>query len=170
MFITTFGQMRQHGFCDHARKKILAALGMTDSGCDDDYPLSLPVILDLIGLNDAVLCLQAVKGHKEDIRKFAIYGLRKVPEICQDALSLSALDIAEGYSRGDCSKKQLAKAQQYTKIRYNNEYFCSTNNYYLKALWCATTTEHTQIAWAAFKVYQNVGESRFRRMIIDGSW
>ena len=104
---TTLNQIREHGPCESGWKKLLAHLGKTKS---DDEPLSITTILDSNGLDDAIWCLQAVKGHDREIRLFGVWCARQVQHLMEEPRSIAALDVAELFANGEATEEELAAA------------------------------------------------------------
>ena len=104
---TTLNQIRAKSPCTDGWKKLLAHLSKTAA---DDEPLSIVTILDSNGLNDALWCLQAVKGHAREIRLYAVWCAREVQHLMTDPRSISVLDVAERFANGDASRAELASA------------------------------------------------------------
>ena len=104
---TTLNQIRDRSPCSDGWKKLLAHLSKTAA---DDEPLSIVTILDSNGLNDALWCLQAVKGHDREIRLYAVWCARQVQHLMTDPRSISVLDVAERFANGDATHAELASA------------------------------------------------------------
>ena len=67
-FTVTLNRIRDHSPCESGWIKLLKHLAKTEA---DDAPLSLLTVLESNGLDDALWCLRAVKGHEKEIRRFA---------------------------------------------------------------------------------------------------
>jgi len=104
---TTLNQIRDKSPCTGGWQKLLAHLGKTKA---DDEPLSIPTILDSNGLDDALWCLQAVKGHDREIRLFGVWCARQVQHLMTDQRSLDALDVAERFANGAATEEERAAA------------------------------------------------------------
>ena len=74
----TLNEIRKHNPCAEGWEKLLTYLGKTKA---DDEPLSLLIILDSNGINDALWCLRAVEGHDKEIRLFAVWCASHVQSI-----------------------------------------------------------------------------------------
>ena len=105
---TTLNQIREFSPCASGWKKLLAHLEKTTA---DDEPLSILTVLDSNGLDDALWCLRAVKGHDREIRLFGIWCARRVQHLMTDPRSIAALDVAEQFANGQATKQQLAAAR-----------------------------------------------------------
>ena len=105
---TTLNKIREHSPCADGWEKLLTYLGKTKA---DDEPLSLLIILDSNGINDALWCLRAVEGHDKEIRLFAVWCARQVQHLMKDQRSIDALDVAERYANGDATDKELNAAR-----------------------------------------------------------
>ena len=111
--LTTLNQIRACGPCESGWRKLMGHLGKTKA---DDEPLKITTILDSNGLNDALWCLQAVKGHDRETRLFAVWCARKVQHLMTDQRSLDALDVAERFANGEATEKERAAA--WSNVRY----------------------------------------------------
>ena len=105
---TTLNAIRACSPCERGWKKLLNGLGKT-AAYDD--PLSLIVILDINGLDDALWCLRAVSGHDKEIRLFAVWCARQVQHLTSDKRSVTAIDVAERFANGDATKEDLDAAR-----------------------------------------------------------
>ena len=72
---TTLNAIREHAPCAEGWKKLLTYLGKTEA---DDEPLSLLMILDSNGLDDALWALRAVEGYDREKRLYAVSRARPV--------------------------------------------------------------------------------------------
>ena len=70
----------------------------------------LLTILESNGLDDALWCLQVVKGFDREKRLFGVWCARQVQHLMTDQRSLNALDIAEKFSNGEATKQELDAA------------------------------------------------------------
>jgi len=104
---TTLNEIRAKLPCSEGWQKLLAHLGKTKA---DDEPLSIATVLDSNGLDDALWCLQAVKGRDREIRLFGVWCARQVQHLMTDQRSLDALDVAEAFSNGEATADQLDAA------------------------------------------------------------
>lgn len=102
---TTLNKIREHSPCESGWKKLLTNLNKTKA---DDEPLSLITILDSNGLDDALWCLRAVKGHEKEIRLYVVWCARQVQHLMTDKRSLKALDVAESFANGAATAAELA--------------------------------------------------------------
>jgi len=105
---TTLNQIRACNPCQEGWRKLLAHLGKTKG---DDESLSIVTILDSNGLDDALWCLQAVKGNDREIRLFGVWCARQVQHLLTDKSSLDALDVAERFANGVATESELAAAR-----------------------------------------------------------
>jgi len=109
---TTLNKIRAHKPCREGWEKLLRGLGKTKA---DDEPLWIDQILDHNGLDDALWCLRAVAGCDREIRLYAVWCARRVQHLMTDLRSVSALDVAERFARGEASDKELAEAAKAAK-------------------------------------------------------
>ena len=106
--LTTLNQIRSKSPCREGWTKLLTYLNKTAA---DDEPLSIITVLDSNGLDDALWCLQAVKGHDREIRLYAVWCARQVQHLMQDPRSLTSLDVAERYAKGLADEYELSVAR-----------------------------------------------------------
>ena len=104
---TTLNEIRAKSPCSSGWKKILAHLGKTKA---DDEPVSIITILDNNGLDDALWCLQAVKGRDREIRLYGVWCARQVQHLMTDPRSIAALDMSERFANGEATSDELAAA------------------------------------------------------------
>ena len=104
---TTLNQIRAKSPCQSGWIKLLAYLGKTKA---DDEPISIATILDSNGLDDALWCLQAVKGRDREIRLFGVWCARQVQHLMTDPRSIAALDVAERFANGEATQYELNAA------------------------------------------------------------
>ena len=105
---TTLNEIREHSPCHEGWAKLLKSLNKTKA---DDAPVSIIQVLDSNGLDDALWCLRAVKGHDKEIRLFAVWCARQVEHLMTDQRSKDALNIAEKFANGDATQEELAAAR-----------------------------------------------------------
>jgi len=105
---TTLNQIRAKSPCTSSWKKLLDHLGKTKA---DDEPVAITTILDSNGLDDALWCLQAVKGHDREIRLFSVWCARQVQHLMEDPRSIAALDVSERFANGEATEEELAAAR-----------------------------------------------------------
>ena len=75
---TTLNEIRAKSPCSSGWAKLLKHLGKTTA---DDASLSIVTILDSNGLDDALWCLQAVKGRDREIRLYGVWCARQVQHL-----------------------------------------------------------------------------------------
>ena len=105
---TTLNQIRAKSPCQSGWIKLLEYLGKTKA---DDEPLAIATILDSNGLDDALWCLQAVKGRDREIRLFGVWCARQVQHLMTDPRSIAALDVAERFANGEATQYELNAAR-----------------------------------------------------------
>jgi hypothetical protein len=105
---TTLNQIRAKSPCQSGWTKLLAYLGKTKA---DDEPISIATILDSNGLDDALWCLQAVKGRDREIRLFGVWCARQVQHLMTDQRSIAALDVSERFANGNATQEELDAAR-----------------------------------------------------------
>jgi hypothetical protein len=104
---TTLNRIRAHEPCAESWEALLYALGKTKA---DDTEVSIEVILDLLGFDDALWALRAVSGHDRELRLLAVSYARDVQHLMTDPRSHAALGVAERYAYGDATDDELAAA------------------------------------------------------------
>ena len=104
---TTLNLIRSHSPCEEGWEKLLRHLGKTKA---DDEPLSLRVILESNGFEDALWCLRAVPDCDKEARLYAVWCARQVQHLMTDPRSLSAPDVAERHANGEATDQELAAA------------------------------------------------------------
>jgi len=139
-FMTTLNDIRAHSPCSDGWSKLLNTLGKTKA---DDEPLSLLTILDSNGLDDALWCARAFKGHDRDFRLFGVWAARQVQHLMTDPRSLNALDVSEQFANGLCDDSARSAAGSAARA--------------------AAGAAAGSAAWDA-------QEKRLRQMIEDGEW
>ena len=107
MIYTTLNRIREHEPCADGWRKLLKYLGKTGP---DDAPLAYIVILDAVGLDDALWCLRAEPQHASIWRMYAVRCARRVQHLMTDERSIRALDVAERHARGEATDSELAAA------------------------------------------------------------
>ena len=155
-FITTLKEIREHSPCTEGWSKLLESLGKTKA---DDEPISLLTILESNGLDDALWCVRAFKGHDREFRLFSVWAARQVQHLMTDPRSLNALDVAEQFANGLCDNAAGDAAWV--------------------AAWDAAGDAAGAAAWAAARAAawaaagdaaRAAQEKRLRQMIADGEW
>ena len=104
---TTLNKIRAHDPCADGWAKLLRHLGKTKA---DDEPVSMAVILESNGLDDALWCLRACDGIDREARLFSVWCARQVQHLMADPRSFAALDVAEGYANGLATQDELNAA------------------------------------------------------------
>jgi len=113
--ITTLHKIRAHSPCRDGWEKLLRHLNKTAA---DDEPLPIATVLDSNGVDDALWCLRAVKGHDREIQLYAVWCARQIQHLMADPRSVAAVDAAERYARGRASDAELiaARAEAWTAM------------------------------------------------------
>ena len=112
---TTINQIRACGPCGLDPRKLpltgyqllVSRLG---ADFDPDAPVAISYILESNGLDDALWCLQSVKGHDRDIRLLAVDFARSVEHLSDDQCVKHCNDITERFANGLATAKELAAA------------------------------------------------------------
>ena len=142
MIFTTLKRIRKHSPCADGWRKLLAHLGKTKA---DDEPVSLLTILESNGLDDAIWCLRAVKGHEKEMRLYAGWCARQVQHLTPDPRSLAALDVAERYAHGQATDDELFEA----RVEANKAAWDAASEAASEAAWDAASEAASEAAWVA---------------------
>lgn len=104
---TTLKNIQRQGLLSHRdTTRLLSSIGKTDL----DEPISILTILDAIGLRATLSCLDVVDGHEREKRLLAVAFARRVQHL-MDPRSVSALNTAERYARGEATKEEMMAAK-----------------------------------------------------------
>lgn len=159
-FMTTLNEIRACSPCSDGWGKLLNTLRKTKA---DDEPLSMLVILDSNGLDDALWCARAFKGHDRDFRLFAVWAARQVQHRMTDPRSLNTLDVAEQFANGLCDDAAGAAAVAAA--------WAVAWDAARAAAGAAAGAAARAVAWdAAWDAARDAQEKRLRQMIADGGW
>ena len=105
---TTLNKIRDKSPCKKGWEKLLSHLGKTKA---DDEELSLLVLLESNGIDDAIWCIRAVDNSDRDARLFAVWCARQVQHLMTDQRSIDAIDVAERFANGTVTSIELAAAR-----------------------------------------------------------
>lgn len=179
-FMTTLNEIRAHSPCSDGWSKLLNTLGKTKA---DDEPLSMLTILDSNGLDDALWCARAFKGHDRDFRLFGVWAARQVQHLMTDQRSLDALDVAEQFANGLCDDAARAAALAAALAAARAAAWYAAWDAAGAAAWYAAGAAARDAAgdaagaaagdaawYAAGDAAVDAQESRLRKMIEDGEW
>nr|WP_294974938.1 hypothetical protein [uncultured Pseudomonas sp.] len=187
-FMTTLNEIRACDPCQEGWRKLLSTLGKTKA---DDEPLSLLTILDSNGLDDAIWCARAFKGHDRDFRLFGVWAARQVQHLMTDPRSLNALDVAEQFANGLCDDAARAAARDAAgdaagdaardaagdaaRDAAGAAAGAAAGDAARAAAWAAAWAAAGDAAWdaagaAAGDAAGDAQEKRLRQMIQDGEW
>ena len=139
---TTLSAIRAHSPCESGWRKLLAHLGKTAA---DDEPLPFETILDSNGLDDALWCCRAAPQYNREWRLYAVWCARQVQHLMTDPRSVTALDVAERFAKGEATDDELAAARAGSEaaVRAGSE----AAAWGAEASWAAEAAEAA--AWAA---------------------
>jgi len=112
---TTLKEIRKAGPCgmrlqDGERVGYLKLRHSLCSGYGDTTPISIVTIMDSNGLDDALWCLRAVKGHQREMRLYAVWCARQVERMMTDKRSVDALEVARRHAEGEATDDELTAA------------------------------------------------------------
>jgi hypothetical protein len=105
---TTTRRLMAHHPCEDGIVRLAAHLGTTEP---NDQPIGYDVLLDVLGLDDALWCCRAEPQHDRIWRRHVVWCARQVQHLMTDERSLSALDVAERHANGEATDEQLAAAR-----------------------------------------------------------
>ena len=104
---TTLNRIRAHRPCHAGWEKLLKGLGKTAA---DDEPLPFSRIVEINGTDDAIWCMRVEPQHDQQWRLFVVFCCRQMKHLLSDQRSLTAIDVAERYAKGEATKEELEAA------------------------------------------------------------
>ena len=107
MIYTTLNKLALHHRSSTSKETLLKHLGKT---VGDDDPLSMELILDVLGIQDAIWCTRAFPEHHKTWALFIIACVKDRSQLMTDPRSIKALDIAEQFLNGEATQNQLEAA------------------------------------------------------------
>ncbi len=108
MITTTLNRIVQADWLAEGRKtRLLKGLGKKRA---DDEPLPFSRIVEVDGLETAILCFAAEPQYAREMKSFAVWCARRVQRLMTDPDSITALDVAERYARGEATLDELERA------------------------------------------------------------
>ena len=112
-----------------------------------DEPISYDMVLEVLGLDDALSCCCAEPGLASYWRRYAIWIAMQVEHLMADQRSLALLDVAKRYIAGAATDEELAAARNENRAAYL--YSCSAAK---AAITAGATRKHYAPALAAATV------------------
>ena len=115
---TTLKQIRAAGPCglhlteDGERTGYLKLKHYFGKGYGDNTPISIATVIDSNGLDDALWCLLAVKGHQREMRLFAVWCARRVEPLMADERSAMVGAFVERHANGVATDAELVAARR----------------------------------------------------------
>jgi hypothetical protein len=143
---TTLNLIRSCSPCESGWKKLLAHLGKTKA---DDVLVSILTILDSNGLDDALWCLQTVKGRDREIRLFGVWCARQVQHLMTDPRSLDAVDVAERFANGEADQSELDAARAAAMAAALDATRAATRAAAMAATWVVARAAASAATWDA---------------------
>ena len=148
----TLNRIREHSPCESGWIRLLKHLGKAQA---DDKPLSLTTVLESNGLDDALWCLRAVKGHEKEIRLFA---------------RQCALDVIHLWDAPQLVKKYLKTGDEKIRDAAWDAAWAATRDAAwdaamdaaMAAAWAAARAAARAAAWDAMREKQT---ARFKKMV-----
>lgn len=108
MITTTLNRIKRTGVLRKGdQEQLLKILGKAEA---DDEPLPFARIVEIIELEDAILCFGAEPQYAKEAQAFAVWCVRRVEHLMTDQRSLDALNVAERYAKGDATQEELRQA------------------------------------------------------------
>ena len=104
---TTLNRIRDHSPCRAGWEKLLKGLGKT---AVDDEPLPFSRIVEINGVADAIWCMRVEPQRDQQWRLFVVFCCRQMQHLLSDQRSLTAIDVAERYAKGEATKEELEAA------------------------------------------------------------
>jgi hypothetical protein len=163
----TLKDIREHDPCKESWIKLLDSLGKIK---EDDTPVALEYILDLLGLHDALWALRAVNSKDREIRLLAVSYARDVQHLMTDERSLRALNVAEAYAHEKVGMEDLRAAGDAAWTAARDPAWAAART----AAWDAAWTAAWDAAWIAtgddaWNTARTNQAARFRAMV-RGEW
>lgn len=119
---TTLAELRKHDPCISGYNKL--ACHVTGNEFDErrqtyvrvrhTEPISIAVILESNGIDDALWALRACEQTPELVqaeRLFAVWCVRQIPHLMRDPRSIAALDVAERHANNEATDAELSAAR-----------------------------------------------------------
>ena len=97
----------------HAR--LLKGLGKKKA---DNEPLPFSRIVEINGLDDAILCFAAEPQYAREVLFFGAWCARRVQHLMADPHSIAVLDVAERYVNGDATQEELKRAEDAARLAW----------------------------------------------------
>ena len=115
---TTLAALRKHGACIYGYNKLVSSLkGIPFDPDRETYIrfaskeiIPLSYILQSNGLDDALWALRASNASDRDMRLYAVWFARQGEHLLIDQRSKNAINVAEMFANGLCSREELAAA------------------------------------------------------------
>lgn len=131
MFTVTLEGLRKAGACFWSYNKLVRHLqGKTFTEYDQvaeryitfrhDEPITVLVILEALGLEDALWSLRACPEAATAERVLALGYTRRVQHLITDEVGLRALEVAERFTRGEATTDELMAAKDATFTAWLN--------------------------------------------------
>lgn len=107
MITITLNDISAHNRSSEIWQEVLRVFGTTPP----DEPIAIVEIAHRMGLDSALLCLHAVRGHDREKHRYAGACARRVQPLMADPQSVAALDTTERVANGEATADDLAAAQ-----------------------------------------------------------
>ena len=108
MITTTLNRIREYSPCEDGWANLLAGLGKTSA---DDAVLPFATILEINGLDDALLYFCAEPQYDREWRLLMVAYARRVQHLNTDSKVKHAIDVAEQYANGEATDEELNAAR-----------------------------------------------------------
>jgi hypothetical protein len=140
-----------------------------------ETPITVPQIVETMGLDDALWCLRTIPEHNNRWRLLAVRYARRVRHLMTDTPSHAALEVAERYARGLASEKEIAAARAAAKAAIYLA--CGATNHAAAKAALASCDDNPAVeagtaAYAAVRAYARAapGEDTYAAEAAERAW
>ena len=107
---TTFARIKAARPCESGYKRALRkAGGLRKYG--ENTPITVRQIVEAVGFDDALWCLQTMPEHNARWRLLAVRYARRVQHLMRDPRSVAVLDVADRHAHGSATDTELDAAR-----------------------------------------------------------
>jgi hypothetical protein len=155
MLYTTLTKIHAHGPCKDGWRTLLKTLGKIEP---DDARLSLLMIKESNGPEDALWCLRAVDNVGFFARRFALDCARTLEHLSPDPRVKACNDTVERFLQGRATKEELDAARAAAFAARAAAYVAQATAYFTAAATCdaaasAAASNAVNAAYAAWNAY-----------------
>ena len=145
-------------YCASGIKKLLEALGKSKV---DDTEIPLELVLNTIGLSNAIWATKGITGHDRAFRLFACHCASTVLPLFEQAISDDsrprlAIETAEKFARGEISADELQAFREAS----------------IEAAWEAQATQQEivgKVAWTAHDATNAIASRALEHTVVDAT-